>query len=159
MRLRWMKKKVLYLSPVIISFLLAGCSLRGGGWIIDPTTGVKQATFGFHAVCDEISDEASGSISWHDQAANIKFYGVINSGQCGAVKEVGGAGIFYGRYTPQPKALGPEGGDFVLTVMDSGEPGMSSGDEISIQLHGGPPPYDGYSKGGPLGGGNIQASE
>jgi hypothetical protein len=159
-----MKKKLLYFSPLLIAaLLLPACNntVRGGGWIEMPPNAqgvVRKATFGFQLVCDQITNEISGSISYKDHSDNIKFFGNADGGP---VCNDQGSGDpmtseFEGDYTPQPKTAGP-GGRFRVILKDEGEPGASEGDSITVELNGGV--YSGYNASGIVRGGNIQVEQ
>jgi hypothetical protein len=69
--------------------------------------------------------------------------------------------IFEGKYRSQDTALSAVQGEFRAQVFDQGEPsgsvGEFTGDEFSIQLLMGP--YNGYTRGGYIEGGNIQVED
>ena len=71
-----------------------------------------------------------------------------------------GTARFGGTYRSQDTTLAAVQGRFRVGVFDQGEPGVSrdviDGDGFSIQLTGGPPTYNGYTRAGYIEGGNIQ---
>jgi hypothetical protein len=75
-----------------------------------------------------------------------------------------GAAMFLGTYRPQDRALAKECSKDPATsvctfsgqIADLGEPGVQSGDELTITVTGGP--FATYHNGGPIQGGNIQFS-
>ena len=72
-----------------------------------------------------------------------------------------GTARFGGTYRSQDTSLSAmPPGRFSVGVFDQGEPGVSrdgiDGDGFSIQLAGGPPTYNGYTRAGYIEGGNIQ---
>ena len=129
----------------------------GGGWIPSAAQRESKATFGFNIQAldtdgDGVADDAKGQVQYRDRAAEVSLHGVVEAAavDLAATPPVGyGAGT----YTPQPKKAG-QGGSFLISVQDNGEPGPSSDDWVEVYLEGGV--YDGYINGQFLGGGNVQ---
>ena len=148
--------------------------------------GVYQgdAEFGFTFYCEMDTTKKrpraviTGEIDYHDNPSSIVLEGdleptvfpeirlhgtvepliVPNVPSCEEAVEGLPAALFEGTYRPQDKALRSLRGEFVVQVFDQGEPGSSqaeiTGDSFSIELIGGP--YNGYTRGGYIEGGNVQ---
>lgn len=145
----------LILTPAVL--VLTGCQASGMGWLQSSAVPTEKATFGF--VFDGTTGTFSGS--YHDPQGmvatgvvevDLKGTGVVREGPPGA----GGAPCLLGTptYKSQNRQL-PGSGTLDLLVCDLGEPGVGSGDFISIQVLTGP--YAGYGNAGVLEGGNIEA--
>ena len=153
----------------IVVLALCGLSLGGcrgkwtGGGSVDGASGNGAATFGFNYICEDgksnghvqYVDHSPGQILGSGTPNQVRFHAefVFDEEDCiepgGSQPPIIMAG---GTYTPQPRKLGP-GGDFVLFLVDGGEPGAGD-DTFEITLLGGI--YDGYMNGGPLAHGNVQ---
>jgi hypothetical protein len=126
-------------------------TVRGGGSIA--LDNGNKATFGFTLACDSETGDASGQFQYVDHGSGVRFHGVVDSLPLVTTCVPGGnLGAFAGTYRPQPKG---EGGAFIVGVVDNGEPGVSAGDAIRIEIVGGD--YDGYSVLGTISRGNIQS--
>lgn len=132
--------------------LATACEARGGGWLISDT-GSGKATFGFEMECDPDTGELTAQVQYVDRPAGVAIHGVTSANEFFCFEDAT-FGTFSGTYTAQPRTAG-DGGTFFVTYADNGEPGVSAGDEFSIELIGGV--YDGYANGGTIGGGNVQA--
>jgi len=168
---------VLLLAVLVLSAcgLGIGISMRGGG-IIPSTiyknvypgngngnsgkiygnegTGIYKATFGFQIAIKK-NGAATGQVQFVDHAARVAFHGTIDL-QSAQKVEGANAGLYTGTYRPSGGQKG-DGGTFDIYIEDRGEPGASSGDYFFVTLYGGV--FDGYSNGGLLDHGNIQAAK
>jgi len=127
--------------------------------------------------------EIKGEITYHDTGTSsiilenggvpkpfpeIRIHGIVdpiyvdNVLTCEDVPPlIPGTARFGGTYRSQDTTLSAmPPGRFQVGVFDQGEPGASrdviDGDGFSIQLTGGPPTYNGYTRAGYIEGGNIQ---
>jgi hypothetical protein len=143
---RVLGKRAFTVLPAIglAAIAVAGCKATGGGFISSATE-AKAAYFGF--TWNETDHGAVVSGSWHDGWVKFKLDGGIVYGSFGPCASSPG------EYVSTSKA-NPGTGSIYATICDYGEPGPTNGDSITIQLTGGP--YDGYSDGGTLQGGNLQ---
>ena len=143
-----------------------------------------QANFGFNYTC-EMNVPAKkavikGQITYHDSPSTVNFLGVdtpypeirlhgivepiviLNVENCEMAEGELFNGIpaaeFEGTYRSQDSTVSPLEGEFTVLVGDQGEPGHPrgdfTGDLFSIELFFGP--YNGYTRGGYIEGGNIQ---
>ena len=139
------------------ALLLAGCTVNGGG-SINSATGAKKATFGFTWHGEDCQPFVSCSPSlakgfWADGTVQFR----IADGGLETLAETGdGCWHGSGQYVAQGRTRGT--GDIEEIVLcDRGEPGVSSGDSVSIDLDGGP--YGWYQNSGPLLGGNLKQTK
>ncbi len=148
-----------------------------------PTQG--QANFGFNYTCEmNAANKAviKGEITYHDSPSTINFLGDVMPTPFpeirihGTVKPIvilsvesarrrrGSCSTAFRRPSsraptgPRTRRLAPLEGEFTVLVGDQGEPGHPrgdfTGDLFSIELFFGP--YNGYTRGGYIEGGNIQ---
>ncbi len=140
--------------------------ITGGGWMnsaaCESDTCKLKATFGFnlHFVPNETGATIKGQFQYTDHGCRwndykVRFHGVVADLDLLPFGMAYG-GDYEGDYRPQPKTLG-DGGTFVLTVEDQGQPGPSTSDYVTINLVGGV--FAGYSNAGNLKGGNIKLHE
>jgi hypothetical protein len=166
---------------------LGACRATGGGYIDEPLPGpllgdyTGEANFGFNFTCEMATTKKQavikGEITYHDDPSTIfgvldpfpevRLHGtvkplVILANSCQDAVEGLQTALFEGTYQSQDTTLYTvPPGTFRALVYDQGEPSGSTenftGDEFSIQLTGGP--YDGYTRGGYIEGGNIQVED
>ena len=162
-----------------LALFVSGCEGKytGGGVIDSAIEEGAKANLGFnmHAtdtdseciellgveICN-IADEVKGQLQYKDHGSDdikypkgLSIHGVVTGG--GVFEGIlSRSGELTGTYTPQPKKLG-DGGTFIATVYDNGEPGASEDDSFTIELKDGV--YDGYTNSGFLNGGNIKYHE
>jgi hypothetical protein len=144
---------------VIGLLALSGCQATGGGSIPSaPSIGAKKATFAFNLTGVRTGPFSAEPVrlkgAWSDgyvkfQVDDLVFIdGDSGGGICNGDWMYG-----VGRYVSSNKAHRGSG-EVDLTMCDAGQPGASSGDDISIVLYDGP--FDGYQNAGPLTNGNLQ---
>jgi len=168
--------RLLLIIPVIIAaaFITSGCDkLTGGGWIQSASVFVDgKATFSLSARCqttwlDGIPTASfyDGQFEYDDHVFNpvIRVHGDVNPFQFGGVPGETCrqftktdlsfllASGFAGTYRTQPQVVPALTGDFVVGVVDGGNPSSIDGDFICVSLAGG---ID-YSHCGDVQGGNI----
>jgi hypothetical protein len=150
-------RRLVMITLLTVALAIVACepvgvsTVRGGGAIT--LEDGSRATFGFTMACDPETAEASGQFQYVDHGNGVRFHGVVDSTYDMITCEPGGTdGAFAGTYKPQPKG---GGGRFVVGVRDNGEPGVSPGDEIGIELVGGA--HNGYFAWGTISRGNIQS--
>jgi hypothetical protein len=154
-------------TAILLAGLASGCDkVTGGGWIGVLANPLEKASFGFSAKCRNRTVNSTpvavlyeGQLEYQDRSAGIRVHGDVEPNEftqisgttCQEVHELAmppPAAIFRGTYRSQPDG---RPGEFMVTVLDSGEPGMN-GDEFRIELTG----AFIYANGGPVQGGNIQ---
>lgn len=154
--LRWLRGLSMLVAGLV---LLVGCRNASGGGHIPSAAGDGTATFGFTFHCKDRGSnvELSGQLAYHDPPAMVRLHGTVGgtveATTCAALAadfDIPNGSTFDGGYRPTPEG---EGGTFLITVTDQGEPGKVD-DALCIQLIDGA--YDGYANCRPLGGGNIQ---
>jgi hypothetical protein len=143
---RLMGKRAFRFLPAVglAAIAVAGCKATGGGFI-NSATGANAAYFGFTWNSTNSGNVVSGS--WHDGWVKFKLDGGL------VFESPGPCANSPGQYVSTSKS-NPGTGTIDARICDYGEPGPTSGDTISVQLNGGP--YDGYTDGGTLRGGNLQ---
>jgi hypothetical protein len=153
-------------TAILLAGLASGCDkVTGGGWIGAFANPLEKASFGFSAKCRNRTVNATrvavlyeGQLEYQDRSAGIRVHGDVEPDEfiefsgmtCQEVHEfaMSPAAIFRGTYRSQPDG---RQGEFMVTVLDSGEPGMN-GDEFCIDLTGAII----HMNCGPVQGGNIQ---
>jgi hypothetical protein len=168
---------------------LGACRATGGWYIDEPLPGPSlgeytgDANFGFNFTCEMETTKKKavikGEITYHDDPSKIfglpnplipevRLHGtvkplIINGvDSCKLAIEGMSSALFTGTYRSQdPTLYTSPPGTFRVQVFDQGEPGGSpedfTGDEFSIQLLAGP--YNGYTRGGYIEGGNVQVED
>lgn len=168
--LKYGSAKVWALAAVALLFTLGPnkCVETGGGYIL--TAEGDRISFGYSLQCilpdgvdpDECGIEGTevrGQVQWNDRAEGVRFHAVIDQafGACFSSDPEVGGGLYRGTYYPKPPSAG-DAGTIEFCALDYGEPGVSSGDVVNIELIGGV--YGGYSLDfEPIDGGNIQFQE
>lgn len=151
------------MAVLLLAGLASGCTkVTGGGWIVSASGPLEKASFGFNAKCRDRPGGAvlyEGQLEFKDPGAGVRIHGNVEPDEfvelAGVTcKEAGEVLVFpfatfRGSYRTQP----PGGqGDFVVNVVDNGEPGALNGDTFEITLSGSLT----YYNSGPIQGGNIQ---
>jgi hypothetical protein len=147
---RWL---VIGLATALAALVLSGCTLTGGGWMFSAASG--RATFGFNITCD--GSYLTGNWVYHDKAAGVDVTGTIPSETfpCSNGGPTGGLFEIETPYRAQHCKTDCEGTAFIAAYDDgTGKP--PKGDELSIELDGGP--YDGYENEGDVQGGNLEVT-
>lgn len=154
------RRRLLTLLPVSLVALLlfTGCAIKftGGGWIVS-ASGVEgeKATFGF--TFDGPAGRFQGSYHdeglWNGEEVRLRGTGVVSFAGPDFDNNCMDATLSYESQNPRLRGSG----ELELTACDDGEPGPSAGDDIAIIVISGP--YSGYSDGGDIMGGNLQAHE
>ena len=116
----------------------------GGGWFTDNVTGHK-ITFGFNAQPTD-NGEAKGKFQLVDKANKTRIHGTLSVTHNVTDNET--VALFEGTCSVN----GEDGYSLYVGFLDLGEPGVSAGDMVGVEI--GTPPLLTYS--GNLSGGNIK---
>ena len=126
---------------------ITGCKATGGGFI-QSATGADAAHFGFVMQTNKQDNVVHGT--YRDGYVKLRF-------------DAGSVSMTFdpcAHWTVDYVSTSPDypgSGTAQVVVCDNGEPGPSSGDNLSIQILTGP--YAGYSNAGVLEGGNLQINQ